>query len=465
MIVKPSQPNGTIPSSESVGNSIAEVLTIPGIMAEAWHAGYALDLGKEELTFIAGIHAYLNDRIEAVVDEGKLRELYVPLNELIHGDPETMAQRSTRLIARLKLQGLLLRTDLGGISTEGEFTLSPLGMALGEYMEGERILTRQSLEFMLVRMRTELAAIVAATQIGGDTAHWETQVVMPLRFVVLQLVASIDQRQRGLDAIHIQLRTDISKLFEQSWVKAVDTCTAMLVSVGDTLRELNAVLAEHTESLSRMLLEIGDINACPSEVTLLTERARNQLLRIRAWSDSRINAWTDYFRTVNEYIRLVIQVDPDNRLRTRLRDQLRQYPAHPYTLLGVEPEPFRHLRTVQRATPETVLQLEEEMLNRRGIENYEAPLDDPINVIIERLVERLEQAGKIDLVAAVLEEATGFTDEQWFTLLARATPSLLRLGISPNQIVRQAWIPFSPRLEAQSLQITTRPQKESDLGL
>jgi len=87
--------------------------TVASIKAKAWHTDFALELGKDDLTLIAGIHAYLRDSIDAGLDENTLRAIYLPLNELLHGDCETETLRCTKLITRLKMQGILLRADFG----------------------------------------------------------------------------------------------------------------------------------------------------------------------------------------------------------------------------------------------------------------------------------------------------------------------------------------------------------------
>ena len=54
-----------------------------------------------------------------------------------------------------------------------------------------------------------------------------------------------------------------------------------------------------------------------------------------------------------------------------------------------------------------------------------------------------------------MQEAAGFTDGQWFILMSRATPVLLRHGVSARDILRQHWIRMSPQLEAQTLIVRT----------
>lgn len=434
--------------------------SVAGIMAEAWHTGFALDLRKEELTLIAGIHAYLRSSIDAGLDEDALRAIFVPLNELMHGDRETEALRCTKMITRLKMQGVLVRADFGGVSVAGEFTLSPLGLALGEYMESERTLTKQSLEFMLIRLRTELASIVESARAGGDSDYWNETIAFPLKLIVTEMINLIDKRQRGLDAAHTALRADIGALFERNWIDAVDSCTQMLKNVAATLGELNAVLAEHTEALGRQLLEIADAQECPHEIVLITDRARNQILRIHLWSESRHDAWSQYFATVNEYIRLVIQVDPDNRMRSRLREQLKQYPARPYGVKHVNPEAFLHLRTVSRPAAVAPVWISADVIDRQVLEvRSHYPLDQ-IDLAVAQLVARLKDTGEIDIVAATLEEAASFSDHDWFILLARATPVLLQHGLPEDLWLEQVWISMSDRLDAQTLALRLRAEEK-----
>lgn len=449
-------PSSVVGTQIGVAIAQAEIKkSIASVIADALCTEFSISLIKEDAAFVAGIHAYLQDEIEPNIVEAKLREIYVPVNELMQGDPDTVQARCTRALTRLKTQGILLRADFGGLSTDGEYTLSTLGLAISDHMHSERALTKQSLEFMLMRLRAELSQIVAAAQSASEPGEWERAVIFPLRYLVAEMIRMIDKRQRGLDASHAALRSNISILFEQSWLCAIDSCTEMLQSVSSTLGELNAVLTEHAESLDRQMSELGDCTSGHPEMPFLVERVRNQICRIQRWSETRYEAWNGYFGTVNEYIRLVIQIDPENRMRARIRDQIRRFVDRPHGLVIVEQDPFFHLRVVARPVSDQVVAVPSSVYESRGLADYVQPAMDPIDEAIQTLVQRLKESGEIDIVAAVMQEAAGFTDGQWFILMSRATPVLLRHGVSARDILRQHWIRMSPQLEAQTLIVRT----------
>jgi chromosome condensin MukBEF complex kleisin-like MukF subunit len=239
----------------------------------------------------------------------------------------------------------------------------------------------------------------------------------------------------------------------------------MLGGVSATLMELMAVNSEHGESLMRLLGELSE--ACSGHTHTQTrdavERVRVQLTRVLAWSSNRHDDWNQYFTTVNEFIRYVIQNDPENRVRSRIRDQLRRYPERPHALRLVGPDPFLQPRTVHRPTQEEVVAIPDGALQEHGLSEYAAPPPDPVDLVLDALVRRLQQDREIDLVAAVMEEGRHLSDGQWFTLLSRATPVLLRIGVAPLPLMRQEWISMSHRLQAQTLVIRAPGEPAADM--
>ncbi|MRX06511.1 hypothetical protein GJ697_01520 [Pseudoduganella sp. FT25W] len=433
--------------------------SVAGVVAEVWFSGLALQLGREETAFIAGIHAYLQHTTILSLDEQVLRQIYALVFELANAGTDTETQRATFIIARLHTQGMLLRIDSGGWSYEGEYALSPLGMALAEGMQNERTLTRRSLEFMLMRMRTELAQVLAAAAEGGTPAHWEMKVIFPMRDVMLEMMAAVEKRQLGLDAAHKHLRQQITALFDREWLAAADSCKEMVGSVDRTLTELNAVLCEHVESLQRQLLSLSELAVERPELAVVVERAQNQLLRLAAWGARRHEDWAQYYVNVQIYIRYFVQTDPDNRLRGRLVEQIRQFQGRPFGLVLVEPEPFRHLREVLKPEPAVALAVPHEILLAQGLLEGAEAEPDRVELAVTALVQRLCSEGEIDIVAAVRDIAPDYTDEECFTLLAHATSELLKHGIAPEDRALQPWIVLSPRLQAQTLKLQLLVQR------
>jgi hypothetical protein len=77
-------------------------------VATAWNSGFALELDREAMTFLAGMHAFLELEAEPFLSEERLREVFALVSELSLGDSATLTQRA---IARLREQQLsMLRT-------------------------------------------------------------------------------------------------------------------------------------------------------------------------------------------------------------------------------------------------------------------------------------------------------------------------------------------------------------------
>jgi chromosome partition protein MukF len=438
-------------------SSVAEVV------AEAWHANFTLDLGREETAFLAGIHTFLRDAAEPSLSEEILRRIYTVVYELAETGTDSEAQRATNIIGRLKGEGILWRADDGGLLSEGEFTLSELGLALGCYMDNERTLNKRSLTFMLLRMRTELTEVLrTVTEASPD--DWEAKVIFPLRYVVQELIRMVDQRQRGLDAAHKALRKEITERVNSDWADAIDSCVAMIRNVDKTLRELNEVLSEHTESLDRQLFDLAAFSSKHPELPALIDYTRNQLARLQAWSARRYEEWHGYYRNVQVFIRDVVRTDPNNLMRSRLIDQIRRFQLRPYGLVEVAAPPFLHLRDVLRPNAEEPLAVPEEILANRELAEYSAPPPDQIALAVAALVQRLLNEGQIDILGAVRDVAPEFTEEEYFRLLMRATPALLAHSMTLASILEQAWFPISERLHAQSLELylPTHQQTASD---
>lgn len=101
-------------------NPIPET-TVASRIARAWSAGFTLDLDKEAISFLAGIHGFIELNPEPFLTEEQLREIFALVSELGHGDSATLPQRATRATARLREQQLLVRGDLGGVARDGEY--------------------------------------------------------------------------------------------------------------------------------------------------------------------------------------------------------------------------------------------------------------------------------------------------------------------------------------------------------
>jgi len=332
-------------------------------IARTWAADFSLNLDRERLAFLSGIHAYLDASAEPVLAEEQLRGIFELVDGHIQGDSASLGVRATHAIDALRRQHLLVRSDLGGIAEEGEFTLSPLGKTLAEWFGTQETLTREGLEVMLARIRGDLAGVRQAARQGGGAVHWRTRVVTPLRLTVAGLVDMIDRRQRGMDVQQQETREHIGRLLEAQWFEAIESCEALLQSTSQTLQELNRTLMSETEGAANLLNEIFEAADAAAQETALdaVNHVRTQIERVAAWGESRFQSWSDYYRNVHEFIRTIVRVDRERALRTRLREMIQGFAELPWYLRCAAQAPYRHLRE-----PESRLALQTVVRRRSG---------------------------------------------------------------------------------------------------
>ncbi len=420
------------------------------LMARVWSADLALALDRERLAYLSGIHGFLTLGAEPVLTEEQLRDIFSLLNDIAQGETGTLGLRATHAIDALCRQQLLVRADLGGVAAEGEFTLSPLGKTLAEWLGSREGLDREGLEVMLTRIRGDLAEVRAAALAGGDAAHWRTRVCAPLKLTVAGLIDMIDRRQRGMDLQQQETREQIGRLLEARWFEAIGQCEALLQSTSETLHELNRALMSETEGVANLLNEVHELaDAAGQEGALeAVGHVRTQIERVAAWGESRFHAWSAYYRNVHEFIRTIVRVDRDRALRARLRDAVKAHAERPWALCCAAQAPYRHLReTDSRLTARTVT---------RPRREHDGELTEALarTGLLERLAESLRaelaRTGRLDLVDTLRGLLPGHTDEELFLLAGELVVWMLGQG-EPLPLAGRDWAAVGSRLELQNL--------------
>lgn len=426
--------------------------SVAGRIARAWSAEFSLELDREAVSFLAGIHAFIEFNPEPFLSEEQLRQIFSLVSELAHGDPNTLQTRATRATARLREQQLLVRGDLGGVAQEGEYGLSQLGKALAEWVLHEEALTRESLETMMTRIRADLIDVKAAAEHGGDDAHWEKRVVAPLKFTVSGLMQMIDRRSRGLDREQEAVRQQVGVLLEAGWFDAIESCESLLEEVSRTLGELHRALMSETEGASTLLTAI--MEAADLAQQLLAQEAaghvRMQLERVNLWGEARFRAWSDYYQNVHEFIRSVVRVDRDRALRGRLKQAIQNFGTPSWGALVTAQEPYRHLRELAAIS-------QEERIGRpagRHTHNLEdgQQASSPWDALQPVLLDRLKQDGRLDLLRVLQEDVGDWSEEQKFGLVSVLIPWLAENG-RPDPWRDFDWQEAGERLALQNLTI------------
>jgi len=428
-------------------------LNVAEIIAKTWSQQFNLQIDREDTAFLAGIHAWVEVNPDPTLDEDQLRNIYRIVSEVAHGDPATLAQRTTNAIARLREQRLMVRTDAAGIVRGGDYSLSRMGNAIAEWFGEREGLTRQNLEVMMTRIRADLGQIKLAAEQQGDNKHWETAVTGPLRLTVTGLIEIIDRRQQGMDAQQEETRERIASMLEENWVDAVQSCEGLLESTSNALQELHGVLMHEIEGMTSLLNEIEELceRVLQNEAIEALTHVRRQMERIVAWAASRFAAWSEYYRNVHEFIRTVISVDPERAIRSRLRDSLKEYgqPAFWYLMVAEQP-PYRHLRDSSHKRPDEIVQ-----------KNWRPPIASTEETGLEpSLLERLEaklaagmrDSGELDLIDILAQLLPNHDVDELYVLAGDLTEWLVHHG-TPDLRQEAAWKWLGKGIEIQPLTV------------
>src|SRR5204862_408816 len=123
-----------------------------------------------------------------------------------------------------------------------------------------------------------------------------------------------------------------------------------------SLTRLGSAIAEcwiEDESLTRqslvllnLLAEIESLagDAKADEAADAAREAQLKVDGIAAWGRSRHEAWSEYFRAVQHFIRDHVRMDPDRAVSRRLQDAITGWPDKPWTLDVAEARSYLHLR-------------------------------------------------------------------------------------------------------------------------
>lgn len=421
-------------------------------IAPILQSGLSLDLDSETLTFLAGIHEFLEHNSEPYLQDYRLQEIFRLVNELSQGDPATAQQRGTHAIARLRKQGLLVRGDLGGIAQEGEYGLSQLGKSLAEWVLREESLTRESLEVMMARIRGDLIAIRDVAKMGGSPENWRTGVIAPLRYAVSGVMQMIDRRSRGLSEDQAAVQAKVAALLDAEWFDAIETCEQLLDSVTLTLGEIYRLLMREIDGANLLLGEIHDLayQCGQNEAVESVEQVRLQMDRLETWGQTRFEAWSGYYRNTHEFIRSHIRIDPDRAFRARLKRGMQETTLNSWRLLVADQDRYTHLREYVELSPQVrpSREIEPTSYDLQPAMIAESEFDH----LLDRLREHAEQPEKLDLLEILRQEAGHLDEAAQYALVSRLVPWLLQQG-RPEPVLQFDWETVGSHLSIQNLTV------------
>jgi chromosome partition protein MukF len=360
----------------------------------------SIELSTTDLCFLVALQERANRQSLVSFEEDILIDVFLQVCEVTEPGADNPRKRATNAIQRLRTQRLLTRVDGAGVVRAGEYAMTGLSAAVVKFFLSDEVLTRESLALLTKTLISHLSFVKDAAQKASNPGDWRSEVVEPLRVTVGELVGGIERRQRGLDAQQEEVRDRIGMLLKQDWFAAVGTCEQLLEETAATLHELNEVLLQDKSQLQTLLQDIEHLaaEAGAREAEAATQRVSEHVDRVAAWGSARQQAWSDYYQYVQRYLRHVVRLDPDRALSQRLRDQLSNWVANPFSLAVADAPSIRLLRDLDNKVERPPV--------TRPRRNRELPIEelpaDPTPVALEALVHEALKGGATSL-AGVLE--------------------------------------------------------------
>lgn len=415
-----------------------------------------LSLDTVHLCFLTGLYLRADKAALASFEEEALVDLFEQVCDVVEPGAENPRKRATHAIQRLREQRMLARVDGAGIVRAGEYALTRLAAAVVEYFLADEVLTRESLTLLTGALRVQLAQLSSDAKNAEDEATWREKVVGPLRITIVDLVAGIERRQRGLDAQQEEVQAEIAKLLSADWFSAVDRCQSLLDATTATLRELNDVLLRDTHALVAQLQDIqsfASIGDSP-EAEEAAQRVIEHVDRIAAWGAARQRAWSEYYQYVHRYLRDVVRLDPDRALSQRLRDQLAGWASRRFHLVVARAPSIRLLRPLEARVERPVV-TQPRMDREAPPEWVEA--EDAI-ADIETLVRRAVEDGAPTLAEVTARVVPEFPENIRYATVGRVADVLGRTEKIRSDRERP-WVSVTDRLEIEDWTVVRKEDR------
>jgi chromosome partition protein MukF len=409
-----------------------------------------IELGTVQICVLVAMRLLTEDEVLPELDEERLSDLYVRVVEVIEGGSRLPRMKATHGLELLRQQGLLSRVDGGGLVRCGAFSLTRLGSAIAESWIEDESLTRQSLVLLTTALRSKLGELLSDAQAARVAEHWE-QIRQKLRVNVVTLVEGIDRRRRGLDQQQSNIQSKVGALLSANWYNAVETCEGLLDETTETLGELKDVLTGETGDLLNLLAEIESLagDAKADEAANAAREAQLKVDGIAAWGRSRHEAWSEYFRAVQHFIRDHVRMDPDRAVSRRLQDAITGWPDKPWTLDVADARSYLHLRRPDVDGPRVaVRQSSRDRESEPEFVNF-ADWETALATSVAAWLQAHPDTTLSDALVALLPR------EQRFRFAGRITRVLAQLGVVTSDRERP-WVPVDHELEVEQWAIRQR---------
>lgn len=376
-------------------------MNVPEAVSQAYNAGLQLNLNREDIAFIAGIYTYVDISRNNSLESGDLDKVYTIVNEVSHGNQDSISQRCQSAVERLLKNQLLIRIDGGGISHRPIYDITQLGKAIVGFLSTHQKLTRQNLTIITSRIIGFLAEIRMSLETSGTGRFWEEKVQIPLDCIVGELLGAIENRQRGLDLEQKKVREQISNLLEKSWMNALESCKTLLETTSETLQELYRTLLAENTTIKQGLNEIYEQAESHEQFRVLEsiDTIYHRLDQLDQWGKERVSSWSQYYRRVNDFLQSIVRFDPNRELSQNLKEQIRLFSDTPWYLKVIDPEVYRTIRELTLPSPKR--RVVRTITDHQPVEET----DDDGNLILDLMIEdtksRLKNNQPLDLIELI----------------------------------------------------------------
>jgi chromosome partition protein MukF len=213
------------------------------------------------------------------------------------------------------------------------------------------------------------------------------------------------------------------------------------------------MLIEDTAKLTGVLTEIEQaaLAAEQDDALVALRQVSQELERVGAWGQERLEGWSEYFQYVHRYLRGIVRLDPDRGVTLRLRDGLKDWSNAPWFLVVADPLPYLHLREpepIGSSTPVTGPLTDREP--QPAEEDASAPSIEAMALVLAALGQ-----GSVRLVDLLRSALPGATDRERYALAGRIAHALGSQGVVryPRD---EAWHSVLGDMEAQDWQVAPR---------
>lgn len=419
-------------------------------IARVANAGPHLNLGTVEICVLIAMRVETKDEVLAELDEERLSDLYIRVTEVVEGGSRLPRKKATHGLEALRQQALLSRVDGAGLVRAGAYALTRLGAAIAENWLEDESLNRQSLLLLTTALRSNLGEVLSAANVASTEEQWE-EIRQLLRVNVASLVEGIDRRRRGLDEQQAEVQARVSELLAESWYGAVETCEALLDDTTQTLAELKDVLMRETGDLLALLADIEGL-AADAQADPAADAAREAQLKvdeIGAWGRARHDAWSEYFATVQRFLREHVRMDPDRALSRRLQKAITAWPDEPWFIDVCKVRPYLHLREPVVERPRIPVTRAAEERERDLALVDETDWESDLAAQVAAWLEAHPTTTLSEALAALLPE------RQRFRFAGRITRLLAAQGLVESPLERH-WTAVDRKLEVEQWTVRQR---------